>query len=149
MTSLITPTGASINSSDDLGLFTCDDPSFFNAGYPQCGNFTPPLSDAGTLIGNTASFAVTALPGNTFDFFVALNVANGPPTSVSASITGVVGTPEPRFLPLAGRRITGGARVLSPLKGGRLTSGGWLDNNGGPRGYSDSVAEYTKRLSKQ
>lgn len=99
---LITPTGAPINSSDDLGLFTCDDPSFFNAGYPQCGNFTPPLSDAGTLIANTASFAVTASPGNTFDFFVALNVANGQPTSVSASITGVVGTPEPRFLPLLG-----------------------------------------------
>jgi hypothetical protein len=94
----ITAAGAPINSSSDIGLFTCDNPAFFTGGYPQCSNFTPPASDAGSLSGNTASFLdITASPGNTFDFFVALNVANGPPTSVTASIAGV---PEPRFLPL-------------------------------------------------
>jgi hypothetical protein len=96
----ITATGAPINSATDLGLFTCDNSGFFTGDYPQCSNFTPPASIASSLSGNIASFLnVTASTGNTFDFFVALDVSNGPPTSVTASIAAA---PEPRFLPLAG-----------------------------------------------
>jgi hypothetical protein len=123
----LTASGAPINSSDDLGLFTCPP-----AAPPQCGGL--PMGVAadsityGSLTGdNIATFPVTgATPSNSFVFFVALDdpqvcepgtpCPTGPgnacdpsvdtcvrtSANVTATFLPTTATPEPRLLPILG-----------------------------------------------